>query len=153
PNTYNGQAQPNIGTMLGIPNYAGGNPGSTGANQFLTGNFGPQQSSQSPGFQPINLDYGQNQQSPNPHMEGGGLPGITGPHIYAGNSQSIGQSGGPIGQGQTTSMSQVENALAAGRGQMGGRVLLPRHEIHDQRAEARQNGQTLAQLLGVNNAR
>ena len=42
PNTY-GQAQPNIGTMLGIPNYAGGDPGFTGANQFLTGNFGPQQ--------------------------------------------------------------------------------------------------------------
>lgn len=79
PNTY-GQAQPNIGTMLGIPNYAGGNPGFTGANQFLTGNFGPQQGS--PGFQPINMDYGQNQQAPTPQNPNGGLPGITSANPY-----------------------------------------------------------------------
>ena len=90
PNTYNGQAQPNIGTMLGIPNYAGGNPSSTGANQFLTGNFGPQQGSQSPGFQPINMDYGQNQQAPTPQSPNGGLPGITSanPYPQSGGAQS-----------------------------------------------------------------
>lgn len=90
PNTYNGQAQPNIGTMLGIPNYAGGNPGFTGANQFLTGNFGPQQGSQSPGFQPINMDYGQNQQAPTPQSPNGGLPGITSanPYPQSGPAQS-----------------------------------------------------------------
>mgnify|MGYP005607303701 CR=1 FL=1 len=81
PNTY-GQAQPNIETMLGIPNYARGNPGSTVANQFLTGNFGPQQGSQSPGFQPINMDYGQNQQAPTPQNPNGGRPGITSPNPY-----------------------------------------------------------------------
>ena len=90
PNTYNGQAQPNIGTMLGIPNYAGGNPGSTGASQFLTGNFGPQPQSNSTGFQPINLDYGQNQQAPAPQSQNGGLPGITSanPYPQSGPAQS-----------------------------------------------------------------
>ena len=116
PNTYNGQAQPNIGTMLGIPNYAGGNPGSTGANQFLTGNFGPQQSSQSPGFQPITLDYGQNQQAPTPQSPNGGLPGITSanPYPQSGGAQSwhdsqgydtgwrTGESGTGLGGGWST---------------------------------------------------
>ena len=82
PNTY-GQSQPNIGTLLGIPNYAGGDPGSTGANQFLTGNFGPQPQSNSTGFQPINMDYGQNQQAPTPQSPNGGRPGITSANPYA----------------------------------------------------------------------
>jgi hypothetical protein len=90
PNTFNGQAQPNIGTMLGIPNYAGGNVGSTGANQYLTGNFGQQPQSASPGFQPINMDYGQNQQAPTPQSPNGGLPGITSanPYPQSGPAQS-----------------------------------------------------------------
>ena len=79
PNTY-GQPSQNIGNLLGIPNYAGGNAGHTGANQYLTGNFGSQP--QSPVFQPINMDYGQNQQAPTPQSPNGGLPGITSANPY-----------------------------------------------------------------------
>ena len=86
PNTY-GQPSQNIGNLLGIPNYAGS---SSGANQYLTGNFGQQPSNQSPGFQPINLDYGQNQQAPTPQSPNGGLPGITSanPYPQSGGAQS-----------------------------------------------------------------
>lgn len=87
PNTY-GQPSQNIGNLLGIPNYAGGNAGHTGANQYLTGNFGSQP--QSPVFQPINMDYGQNQQAPTPQSPNGGLPGITSanPYPQSGGAQS-----------------------------------------------------------------
>ena len=85
-----GSDQSPISGMLGIPNYAGGNVGSTGANQYLTGNFGQQPQSASPGFQPINMDYGQNQQAPTPQSPNGGLPGITSanPYPQSGPAQS-----------------------------------------------------------------
>ncbi len=124
PNTFNGQAQPNIGTMLGIPNYAGGNVGSTGANQYLTGNFGQQPQSASPGFQPINMDYGQNQQAPTPQSPNGGLPGITSanPYPQSGGAQSwrdsqgydtgwrTGEGGTGLGGGWSTVDSSAEMA-------------------------------------------
>ena len=151
PNTY-GQPSQNIGNLLGIPNYAGS---SSGANQYLTGNFGQQPSNQSPGFQPINMDYGQN---PQEYVNAdGGLPGITGPNIYSGSpSGSLsGYSGstasgaqGTFGSGvRQTSMAQIENAIKVGQGQgLNNRVLLPRHEINDELAEAKKLGMTLQQF-------
>jgi hypothetical protein len=97
------------------------------------------------------MDYGQNQ--PNPQMEGGGLPGITGPNIYSGSSPSsnmgnMGNLGSLGGMGRTAghaTMGQVEAMLGAGRGR-GERVLFAPHSINDERAEARAQGMTLQQF-------
>jgi len=128
----NANPQSNLMQMLGIPNYGAGNPGSTGANSFLTGNFSP---SQMQGSSPsgeasgplVDLNYGQNPQQY--QMEGGGTPGITGPNIYAGSapppSMYSGQTGAAstlagAGRGQTVgtmSMGQLGEMLSAGIGQ------------------------------------
>lgn len=164
PNTYDpaNQAQ-TMANLLGIPNYAGGNSGFTNASQFLTGNFGPQQTGS--GFQPIDLSYGQSQQQA-PDASQAPLPGLGSPMGGYGASsgprtggQSFGYSGdtasgarGTIGMGVgQASMSDVEAMLSsgAGRGRNFGSQPMPFHEINDIRREARNNGQTLAQFLGV----
>ena len=164
PNTYDpaNQAQ-TMANLLGIPNYAGGNSGFTNASQFLTGNFGPQQTGS--GFQPIDLSYGQSQQQA-PDASQAPLPGLGSPMGSYGASsgprtggQSFGYSGdtasgarGTIGMGVgQASMSDVEAMLSsgAGRGRNFGSQPMPFHEINDIRREARNNGQTLAQFLGV----
>lgn len=164
PNTYDpaNQAQ-TMANLLGIPNYAGGNSGFTNASQFLTGNFGPQQTGS--GFQPIDLSYGQSQQQA-PDASQAPLPGLGSPMGSYGASsgprtggQSFGYSGdtasgarGTIGMGVgQASMSDIEAMLSsgAGRGRNFGSQPMPFHEINDIRREARNNGQTLAQFLGV----
>ena len=154
-----------MASLLGIPNYAGGNSGHTGANQFLTGNFPSQPSNANPVFQPIDLSYGQSQQQA-PDTSQAPLPGLGSPMGGYGASsgprtggQSFGYSGdtasgarGTIGMGVgQASMSDVEAMLSsgAGRGRNFGSQPMPFHEINDIRREARNNGQTLAQFLGV----
>lgn len=164
PNTYDpaNQAQ-TMANLLGIPNYAGGNSGFTNASQFLTGNFGPQQTGS--GFQPIDLSYGQSQQQA-PDASQAPLPGLGSPMGSYGASsgprtggQSFGSSGdtasgarGTIGMGVgQASMSDIENMLSGGMRGRGERQLFPNHEIGELRAEAKAQGKTLAQLLGVYN--
>lgn len=164
PNTYDqaNQAQ-TMANLLGIPNYAGGNSGFTNASQFLTGNFGPQQTGS--GFQPIDLSYGQSQQQA-PDASQAPLPGLGSPMGSYGASsgprtggQSFGSSGdtasgarGTIGMGVgQASMSDIENMLSGGMRGRGERQLFPNHEIGELRAEAKSQGKTLAQLLGVYN--
>lgn len=168
PNTYdpaNAQSTQTMASLLGIPNYAGGNSGHTGANQFLTGNFPSQPSNANPVFQPIDLSYGQSQQQA-PDTSQAPLPGLGSPMGGYGASsgprtggQSLGYSGdtasgarGTIGMGVgQASMSDIEAMLSsgAGRGRNFGSQPMPFHEINDIRREARNNGQTLAQFLGV----
>lgn len=166
PNTYDpaNQAQ-TMANLLGIPNYAGGNSGFTNASQFLTGNFGPQQQQTGSGFQPIDLSYGQSQQQA-PDVSQAPLPGLGSPMGSYGASsgprtggQSFGSSGdtasgarGTIGMGVgQASMSDIENMLSGGMRGRGERQLFPNHEIGELRAEAKAQGKTLAQLLGVYN--
>ncbi len=86
----------------------------------------------------------------------GGYGASSGPRT---GGQSFGYSGdtasgarGTIGMGVgQASMSDVEAMLSsgAGRGRNFGSQPMPFHEINDIRREARNNGQTLAQFLGV----
>ena len=166
PNTYDpaNQTQTMAG-LLGIPNYATGNSGFTNANQFLTGNFGPQQQQTGSGFQPIDLSYGQSQQQA-PDASQAPLPGLGSPMGSYGASsgprtggQSSGYSGdtasgarGTVGMGVgQASMSDIENMLSGGMRGRGERQLFPNREIGELRAEAKAQGKTLAQLLGVYN--
>ena len=166
PNTYDpaNQTQTMAG-LLGIPNYATGNSGFTNANQFLTGNFGPESQQQATGFKPIDLSYGQSQQQA-PDASQAPLPGLGSPMGSYGASsgprtggQSFGSSGdtasgarGTIGMGVgQASMSDIENMLSGGMRGRGERQLFPNHEIGELRAEAKAQGKTLAQLLGVYN--
>jgi hypothetical protein len=156
PNTYAPSSEsPGISGALGIPNYGSGNVGWQPANSFGTGNF----SSGNGNLPPLlDLNYGQNPQEY--QMEGGGLPGITGPNIYAGsaqgannqsanpnysrasgNLQSLGGMGRTVG---TATMSQVEDMLASGP-RRGENNLTPGREIGQERAEARRQCMTLRQ--------
>ena len=157
PNTYDpaNQAQ-TMANLLGIPNYAGGNSGFTNASQFLTGNFGPQQTGS--GFQPIDLSYGQSQQQA-PDTSQAPLPGLGSPiggygprstgaaHLgYSGDTASGARGTIGMGVGQA-SMSDVEAMLSsgAGRGRNFGSQAMPFHEINEDRREAKAAGMTLRQ--------
>lgn len=147
----------------GLFNGGGSQPQPLMPSAYLTGNFGPQQTGS--GFQPIDLSYGQSQQQA-PDASQAPLPGLGSPMGSYGASsgprtggQSFGSSGdtasgarGTIGMGVgQASMSDIENMLSGGMRGRGERQLFPNHEIGELRAEAKAQGKTLAQLLGVYN--
>lgn len=111
------------------------------ANAYLTGNFQQRPANNNP---LVNLNYGQNGQEV--QMQGGGLPGITGPNIYAGRQSGTPSMGSFMGRTPgTASMSQISEMLMSGGRGRGERPLFSPHEINEERARAKALGLTLAE--------
>lgn len=126
-----------LASMLGLNNYNGNSTGNG-----LPGITSPTPDGQGPSpQQPVGAAAPQGAaQSPQ------SLSSPSSNRPITGAATSLGNLGMSVG---SATMSQVEDMLASGRGR-GERNLTQRHEINDQRAQARANGQTLAQFLGLN---
>jgi len=123
-----------LGQSLGIPNYLSGPSSNQGgnANSYLTGNFSSSElaGEPTPSYAP---DYAQG-------------PSTATPTAPTQSSGGHSQGAQPTGRTWSTiSMSDLENMLGAGLGR-GGHVLMPRHEIGEDRARARALGMTLTEL-------
>ena len=143
-----------VGRWIGGFFDGGNQPLMNTANEFLTGNFQPQVTTD--GFKMPDVSYGQQQapdtsQAPLPGLGspmGGYGPRSTGAaHLgYSGDTASGARGTIGMGVGQA-SMSDVEAMLSsgAGRGRNFGSQAMPFHEINEDRREAKAAGMTLRQ--------
>ena len=146
-----------VGRWIGGLFDGGNQPLMNTANEFLTGNFQPQVTTD--GFQMPDVSYGQQQapdtsQAPLPGLGspiGGYGPRSTGAaHLgYSGDTASGARGTIGMGVGQA-SMSDIENMLSGGMRGRGERQLFPQHEINEERAEAKKIGMTLQQYRSQN---